>query len=112
MGHLEKKLLVDTNLPKPKSYCRFIDDIFTVWDRDTDYRPFLDALNNQHRNIVFTVEHGGNSLSFLNVQVSIVDGLETWVFRKPTYTKVILNQSAVCPWIWKNGLLVGFLNTA
>ena len=38
--------------------------------------------------------------------------LITNVHTKPTDNKTILNFHAVCPWIWKNGLIKCFLNRA
>lgn len=34
------------------------------------------------------------------------------VYRKPTNTNVILNFHAICPWVWKIGLINCFLNRA
>ena len=98
---------------KPKIYLRYVDDIFVVFPKDVDHTPFFDELNNQHQNLRFTVEVGGNHLAFLDTQISINNSdFETWVYRKPTNTNVILNYSAICPIQWKIGLLKCLLNRA
>ena len=38
--------------------------------------------------------------------------LTTSAYRKPTDTMTIINFHAVCPWIWKSGLIKCFLNRA
>ena len=42
----------------------------------------------------------------------MIFSLNTSVYRKPTYTKTILNFHAVCPWILKSGLNKCILNRA
>ena len=94
-------------------YLRYVDDIFTVFSGTANYLPFLHALNRQHKNLEFTVEIGNDHLAFLDTQISIKDAnFESWVYRKPTNTNVLLNQSAVCPVQWKNGLIKCLLNRA
>ena len=113
LGHMEKQLCANHDLLKPNLYVRFIDDIFSVFPANQDYRPFLNALNNYHPNIKFTVEIGGDRLCFLDTTVSIEDGkFETWVYRKPSNTGVVLNYSAICPKQWKIGLVKCFLSRA
>ena len=55
-------------------------------------------------------------LAFLDTQISLSSNndlsLITSVYRKPTDTKTIINFHAVCPWIWKSGLVKCFLNRA
>ena len=63
-------------------------------------------MNSLHGNLKFTVEFGGDQLAFLDSEISIKNGnFETFVYRKPTNTGVILNNGAMCPFHWKVGLL-------
>ena len=76
----------------------------------------LSFLNNLHSNLKFTCEIGPHKLAFLDTQISLSSNndpsLITSVYRKPTDTKTILNFHAVCPWIWRRGLIKCFLNRA
>ena len=77
------------------------------------FRLLLETLMNHHSNLRFTVELGDKDLTFLDTQVSIENGnFESWVYRKPTNTHVILNQCALCPIEWKKGLVQCFLHRA
>ena len=91
-----------------------MDDIFAVFDKNTPFQPFLDHLNNQHKNIKFTVEESiNNVLPFLNTEITLVgDHFDSCVFRKSTNTNVLLNMNAVCPISWKKSLIFGALNRA
>ena len=54
-------------------YVRYIDDIFAVFNNDNACMPFLEVLNNQHRNISYTIEKSEYTLQFLGVVVQIND---------------------------------------
>ena len=72
-------------------------------------------MNSQHNDIKFTIEQftKANTLSFLDVQVKLLnDGYETNVWRKSTNTGLLLNFNAICPKIWKSGLIMCFLHRA
>ena len=66
-------------------------------------------LNNLYPNLKLTYEIGSHKLAFLDIQISLSSNndfsLITNVYRKPTDTKTTLNFHAVCPWIWKSGLI-------
>ena len=112
LGHLEKKFFGNIGV-NPKLYLRYVDDIFAVFDKDVPYDKFLSHINNQHPNIKFTVEKTINSLPFLDTEINIKgDNFESWVYRKPTNTGVVLNFNAICPLTWKKGLIFGALNRA
>ena len=70
-------------------------------------------LNKQHRNIEFTVEHGSETLPFLDVEVTTTESrIETKIYRKQTHTNLLLNFNAICPMNWKSGLIICLLNRA
>ena len=47
----------------PRLYLRYVDDIFCVCNNETSFDKFLDLLNEQQKNIKFTVEHGSENSS-------------------------------------------------
>ena len=70
---------------KPKIWKRYVDDTFTILDRDS----FLQHPNSQQPSIPFTMETENDSkIAFLDVLFSREpDGhLTTTVYRKPTHT--------------------------
>ena len=73
---------------KPKIWKRYVDDTFTILDRD-QVDSFLQHLNNQQPTIHFTMEtEKDNSIPFLDTSV-IRDSnglLTTSVYRKPIHT--------------------------
>ena len=106
LGHMEIELSKDNDIVKPALYLRYVDDVFAVFSDNKDYMSFLNALNAYHPNVQFTAEIGNDSLCFLDTQISVKDGIfESWVYRKPTNTGVLLNFIAVCPQQWKIGLV-------
>ena len=45
-------------------------------------------------------------ISFLDVCIKVNnDNIETWIWRKPTHTDLLLNYNANCPKNWKSGLI-------
>ena len=108
---LENKLLQTQSEFHPKLYLRYVDDIFSVFDKDEKCSKFLDLLNTQHKNIKFTMEYLLETIPFLDDEIKINDtGIKTWVYRKPTNTKFFLNFNAMCPTKWKSDLIFCLLN--
>ena len=113
LGHLETILFQKFNEFYPKFYRRYVDDIFCVFKKETDYTHFLQVLNSLHPNLNFTVDVGTNKLPFLDVQVELKEnGFNSWVYRKPTHTNVMLNFMSNVPNQWKSGLIYCLLNRA
>ena len=95
----------------PKLYSKYLDDTFAVLDNSDYCTKFLDLLNSQHNNIKFTVELPFDTITFLDVEIRLNEtDIDTWVYRKPTNTNLILNFNALCPTKWKSGLILCFLN--
>ena len=68
-------------------------------------------MNTRHPNLKFTVEKQRDSIPFLDVQVSVNENdITTEVYRKPTFTGVLLNYQAYCPSRWKHTLITGILH--
>lgn len=112
LAHLEKNWQNTPN--SPVSYCRYVDDICCVFDNSVqDHVSFLRFLNEQHPNLRFTSEIGPRSLSFLDVNIDVQNGKPIFsIFRKETYTGLLLNFHAFCPFTWKRSLILCFLQRA
>jgi hypothetical protein len=112
LAHLEKDFFKHTF--SPKFYSRYIDDIFCVFSSSNDCDKFLDFINSVHPNLKFTVEKGNRGLAFLDtfVEIDSKNICHTKVYRKPTFTGLILNRFSSCPSSYKIGLLLGFLHRA
>ena len=122
LAYFEEKLVKDksSNTPSPPSspslYLRYVDDIFCVFRSDSSHKLFLSKLNNLHPQLKFTSEIGPSQLSFLDTYISLPtsedDSFTSKVFRKATYTGLLLNFSAICPQKWKFGLINCLLHRA
>ena len=87
--------------------------VFAVFYNSDHCTKFLDLLNSQHNNIKFTVELPSDTIPFLDVEIRLNETLiDTWIYRKPTNTNLILNFNALCSAKWKSGLILCFLNRA
>ena len=74
-----------TNAPYlPHTWLRFLDDIFVIWTEGSyKLKVFVDYLNNLHptikftcsHSIKFTCSHSLTNIPFLDVMVSLKDGL-------------------------------------
>ena len=65
---------------------RYIDDIFMIWTEGLEnLNTFVNYLNNLHPTIKFTSNHSFANIPFLDLMVSLKDGLiETDLYTKPT----------------------------
>ena len=113
MGVLENKYLRNPRYSKVSFYKRYVDDILLVFDNDGDVSSFFEFMNSWHPNIRFTKEVGDKQIPFLDIDIKIENNiLDTTVYRKPTYTNLLLNFKALCPMHWKTGLLITLLHRA
>ena len=113
LAHMENKLLNSNLNFQPKLYLRYVDDIFAVFNNDTSCSKFLDLLNSQHKSIKFTVEHASETIPFLDVEIKLNhSGIDTWIWKKPTHTNLLLNFNAFCSLKWNSGLILCLLNRA
>ena len=93
LAHIENKLSGKQLDFHPKLYSRYVDDIFAVFDKSDHCTKFLDLLNSQHNNIKFTVEFPSETIPFLDIEIRLNEtGIDTWVYRKPTNTNLILTH--------------------
>ena len=113
LAHLEYKIFLSSMPYYPAFYGRYVDDIFCIFRSNVECDLFLNFLNGLHPNLSFTVEKANDTLPFLDVEVRLNDSnCETLVFRKETYTGVMLNFDAVAPLKQKAGLIQCMLNRA
>ena len=92
---------------KPKIWKRYVDDTFTILDRDR-VDSFLQHLNSQQPTIRFTMEtENDNKIAFLDASVSREpDGsLTTSVYRKPTHTDQYLAYDSHHPQSVKHSIV-------
>ena len=72
---------------RPIYYRRYVDDTFAIFKDPSHPALFLNYLNQQHRNIQFTIELSNNkTLSFLDLTITQNESLTTSVYRKDTFT--------------------------
>ena len=112
LGDIEGSIFKDSKPWYPKFYTRYVDDVFAIFNSADDVSRFLNVLNNQHANLEFTVEYAKDTLPFLDVEVKLGNKIETWIYRKPTNTGVLLNYNSVAPRSWKTGLIKCLLTRA
>ena len=86
VGYYESKLF--NKISKPTVYCRYVDDTFSLFHKETEFQKFLNCLNSLHPSLKFTNEiKTNNSLPFLDVLVTKSNNkFITSVYRKPTFT--------------------------
>ena len=59
------------------------------------------------------MESAVQCILFLDVCIKVNNNnIETWIWRKPTHTGLLLNCNATCPKKWKSGLISCLLYTA
>ena len=113
LAHLETTSLNKFSGIRPKLYLRYVDDVFAVFEEESQIKPFFDYLNQLHKNLTFTSELGTKTLPFLNVEIQVnANDFNSWVYRKKTHTGVLLNFSAIVPGSWKTGLVMCLLHQA
>ena len=81
---------------KPVLYRRYVDDTFLLFRKSDHIQLFLNYLNRQHLNIIFTNKSEiNNALPFLDVKITKENNkFTTSVFRKPTLTGLSCNFSS------------------
>ena len=92
---------------KPLLYRRYVDDTFLIFKSSSHIPLFLEYLNSKHENITFTSETETNGkLAFLDVLIKRdVNGFQTEVYRKPTFTGLTSKFSSFIPVDFKRNLV-------
>ena len=104
MGHHEGGWINNYDDIKPIIYKRFIDDVFCLFNNESEATKFHNHINSQHPNIKFTDEKElFGKLPFLDVQIdkNNKDKFLTSVYRKPTFTGLLTNFTSFVPLSYK-----------
>ena len=85
MAELEVKIIKESEY-KPYLWRRYIGDIFFLWKHgENKLKSILDKINEVHPTIKLTAEWSKSSINFLDVTVSLVEGvIENDIYVKPT----------------------------
>ena len=102
MSSLETQLLADHH-KKTKTWYRYIDDVFFIWD---ELDKWLTFLNNAHPTIKFTSNSSTEQINFLDTWVRIDwnNKLYTDLYTKPTISHSYLRYDSAHPPHCKNSL--------
>ena len=105
MAELEEKIIKGSEY-KPYLWQRYFDDTFFLWEHgENKLKSFLDKINEVHPTIKFTAEWSKTSINFLDVTVSLVEGVaETDLHVKPTDSQQYLQSSSCHPFHCKKGI--------
>ena len=107
MGFHEQNWIEQATNVKPIFYKRYLDDIFAVFESESDADAFYSYLNTRHENIKFTFEkEKDNKLPFLDILINNNESdLQTSVFHKKTYTGLLMNYFSFVPNCYKLDLI-------
>ena len=105
MAELEEAIFKEADF-KPYLWWRCIDDIFFLWEHGEEkLRSLINDINKNHPTIKFTAEWLKTSINFLDVTVSITEGIiETDLYVKPTDSHQYLLSSPCHPFYCKKGI--------
>ena len=105
VGYYESKLF--NEISKPTGYCRYVDDNFSLFHKETEFQIFLNCLNSLYPSLKFTNEiETNNSLPFLDVLfIKSNNKFINSVYRKPTFTGQYINWNSFGPKQRKTNLI-------
>ena len=103
MIHLENKVMTKLKEAGVLCYKRYVGDTFVIIHKDAKINNITKILNSFHKDIQFTsVEEQNNELPFLDLLVRHTNKtFVTSVYRKPTYTGLLLKWSSFVPKSYK-----------
>ena len=102
VGYYESKLF--NEISKPTVYCRYVDDIFSLFYKEIEFQKFLNCLNSLHPSLKFTSEiETNNSLPFLDVGYllpnltinSLLQSIESPLLQVNIFIGIPLDQNNV-----------------
>ena len=116
MSTFEERLF-NTQIPHNfglKFWCRYVDDIFAIFDNKPDLADTTSELNKLHSNITFTNEsEKDGKIHFLDVDICFSDGIfTTKTFLKPTNTGLYTLWTSYIPKSFKTNLFGCLLHRA
>jgi hypothetical protein len=85
VGYFER-LFVEFYHKHPRTWLRFIDDVFMIWTHGEDsLAEFVEYLNSCVETIKFTAEYSKLAVNFLDMKVKLQDNMiQTDLYSKPT----------------------------
>ena len=91
MAELEEKIIKESEC-KPYLWWLYIDQIFFLWEHgENKLKSFIGKINKVHPTIKFTAEWLKTSINFLDVTVSLIEGLiETHLYVKPLSRQTVI----------------------
>ena len=94
----------------PKIFCRYVDDLFSIFENQAEIQPFHDRLNNMHKNLTFTMQTcEDDRLPCVDTNVKIKDKkFSTAIYRKSSSTDIIMNYNSCVPQSWKRNLIMSY----
>ena len=89
-----------------------MDNVFAVFESESDTNVFYNYLNARHENIKFIFEkEKNNKLPFLDIIINNNESdLRALVFHKKTYTRLLFNYFSFVPNCYKLGLIKTLMN--
>ena len=84
---------------KPLAYYIYIDDVCIIWSHGLDLlHNFINSINNQHSNIIFTSNISNTSVNFLDVTIELHGGhISTKTYNKLTDTHAFISYNSFHP---------------
>ena len=110
MGKFEETRILPLLGNKSLYYCRFIDDIFFIFNGTEDELNLIkNQLNNVHPTIKFDVVYSKEKINFLDTLITITEDseLKTSVYVKPTDEKSYLHAKSYHPKATKKAIPYG-----
>jgi hypothetical protein len=112
MNNFENKLILKTKYKKNiKLWVRYVDDILIIWEGDvTEVETFVREINNIDHNIQFKEEIGGKTLNYLdlNIKINNEEKIIVDIFRKETYSDLIIPKDSYHPFKYKTAAIYAF----
>jgi len=110
MQELETMVLRSVNFPIPIHY-RYVDNILMAVPYDK-VNYILNAFNNFHPRLQFTLEVGGKKINFLDTIILDQNRLKIDWYHKPMFSGRFLNYWSQHPLSQKRGTILGLVNRA
>ena len=116
--HLEKQVMNDLKDNGLVYWRRYVDDSFAIIQDTADIEKLKHILNRVHPTIQFTHEEKEHLLPFLDINITRTpnnkehEQLSMTVYRKPTYTGLMLKWSSFVPQHYKKNALSSMIYRA
>ena len=98
----------DSNI---KLWSRYVDDVLVVWEGSIEeVHEFIKEVNNKDKNLQFKEEIGGKKINYLDLNIEIKDNekLQFGIFRKESYSDIIIPRESYHPYRYKMAAINSF----